>query len=282
MNRVSFANLSALVVLIFLWAHHSPLYAQKRPSKVHKRFCKLNEKWNHESVIPFGWYNQRHAFFQGLKFELIDKSSHPYPLLDSLFKQVEEEVLILKFVNDTSLALCQTKLKSKKKRISAQFMSKELENLIDSTKKERDRTRFEFDSLCKYFEIKKWLLSEYADSLSPIIEDLSDSLMLQGRIIADQLQRTLALHPDKKSDGYRNRYKFISEMQAAHKVYGQTLTQLENSQTRFYDANPEEFFYTGPSIGKRREVEATEQVIQKLWVMMSDFRVLLAKIPEGD
>jgi hypothetical protein len=106
--------------------------------------------------------------------------------------------------------------------------------------------------------------------------------MLQGRIIADQLQRTLALHPDKKSDGYRNRYKFISEMQAAHKVYGQTLTQLENSQTRFYDANPEEFFYTGPSIGKRREVEATEQVIQKLWVMMSDFRVLLAKIPEGD
>ena len=104
--------------------------------------------------------------------------------------------------------------------------------------------------------------------------------MLQGRIIADQLQRTLALYPDKKSEGYRNRYRFISEMQASHKVYGQTLTQLENSQTRFYDANPEEFFYTGPSIGKRREVEATEQVIQKLWVMMSDFRVLLAKIPE--
>jgi hypothetical protein len=155
-----------------------------------------------------------------------------------------------------------------------------MENLIERTRKERDQTRFEFDSLCNQFEIKKWLLSEYADSLSPIIKNLSDSLMLQGRIIADQLQRTQYLYPDKKSEGYRNRYRYISDLQAAHKVYGQTLTQLENSQTRFYDANPEEFFYTGPSIGRRREVEATEQIIQKMIIMMTDFKALVAKIPE--
>jgi hypothetical protein len=268
---------STLVLLLILSIES---VAQKKAKGINKEFCEFNEKWTRESVVPFGWYNARHSFYNGLKYELIDSAAAPYQDLNYLFLLIENEIKVLKLASDTSFYWCHNKLSGKETKLKAKNKASEFDNFINGTRELRNKYRFEFDSICQRHHIKKWLLSEYADSLSPVITSLSDSLMLQGRIIAQQLQLNSTLYPDKKSEGYKNRYQYISEMQAAHKVYGQTLTQLENSQTRFYDANPEEFFYTGPSIGKRREVEATEQVIQKLYVMMNDFRSQLSLIPK--
>ncbi|MDZ4751648.1 MAG: hypothetical protein SGI87_08555 [Flavobacteriales bacterium] len=258
------------------------LSAQKDYRKPAERFKAQYEYFIYEDQIPFGWYNARHVFYSGLKYEVQDPTTIPYPRIDSLFGLIEESILILKEITDTAEHLRFQKFKGKSQKNRALLYADSLKNKFDETITPLRLHQQQFDSLCKLFAIKKWLMREYADTLSPLIEAMGDSLVLQGKLIALELRKAAATFPDKKSDGYKKQYKPISELQAAHKVFGQTLTQLENSQTRFYDSNPEDFYYTGPSISPRKEAEATQQVIVQLNFMMDDFRKLQSQMPRNN
>lgn len=122
---------------------------------------------------------------------------------------------------------------------------------------------------------------DFADSLDRAVVSIGDSLELQGRIIMRFDRRLRERFPDPAMPGFRPLYEVLSQLQKMHKDYQQLWQQLELTQGRFWEANPEAYFAVGPAMFVPYEVESANHLMLSLYMAMDDFR-RLAESPGFD
>ncbi|MFY8137808.1 MAG: hypothetical protein ACOVMR_06870 [Flavobacteriales bacterium] len=206
------------------------------------------------------FFLEKREFHLDLSGQLPDMNQAPYDSLDFLFwemkKMADASIITRKFCAESKNILNESELLSslKLKQDSAQNFSNS------------------YNRICARNEIVRleiWKLVEYTSNQ---LIQWQDSMDFQGTIIAQSRIVLNLKFSDKKSPEYMQRYKPLSNMEAAHKRYQSIVIQLENSLTRFEGSNTEAFFYKGPLIKTRIELEALEQTIMQLRLEMAAFR----------
>lgn len=206
------------------------------------------------------FFLEKREFHLDLSGQLPDMNQAPYDSLDFLFwemkKMADASIITRKFCAESKNILNESELLSslKLKQDSAQNFSNS------------------YNLICTRNEIVRleiWKLVEYTSNQ---LIQWQDSMDFQGTLIAQSRIVLNSKFSDKKSPEYMQRYKPLSNMEAAHKRYQSIVIQLENSLTRFEGSNTEAFFYKGPLIKTRIELEALEQTIMQLRLEMAAFR----------
>lgn len=206
------------------------------------------------------FFLEKREFHLDLSGQLPDMNQAPYDSLDFLFwemkKMADASIITRKFCAESKNILNESELLSslKLKQDSAQNFSNS------------------YNRICTRNEIVRleiWKLVEYTSNQ---LIQWQDSMDFQGTLIAQSRIVLNSKFSDKKSPEYMQRYKPLSNMEAAHKRYQSIVIQLENSLTRFEGSNTEAFFYKGPLIKTRIELEALEQTIMQLRLEMAAFR----------
>lgn len=206
------------------------------------------------------FFLEKREFHLDLSGQLPDMNQAPYDSLDFLFwemkKMADASIITRKFCAESKNILNESELlrSLKLKQDSAQNFSNS------------------YNRICARNEIVRleiWKLVEYTSNQ---LIQWQDSMDFQGTIIAQSRVVLNSKFSDKKSPEYMQRYKPLSNMEAAHKRYQSIVIQLENSLTRFEGSNTEAFFYKGPLIKTRIELEALEQTIMQLRLEMAAFR----------
>jgi len=206
------------------------------------------------------FFLEKREFHLDLSGQLPDMKQAPYDSLDFLFwemkKMADASIIARKSYSESKNIINESELlrSLRLKQDSAQIFSNS------------------YNRICTRNEIVRleiWKLVEYTSNQ---LIQWQDSMDFQGTIIAQSRIVLNSKFSDKKSPEYMQRYKPLSNMEAAHKRYQSIVIQLENSLTRFEGSNTEAFFYKGPLIKTRIELEALEQTIMQLKLEMAAFR----------
>jgi hypothetical protein len=127
-----------------------------------------------------------------------------------------------------------------------------------------------YDQIRKTHGIHRFSYRQYAEIIEDKIESWNDSLESAGRWMA-QCKNHLKTGPFiHGSQEYIAAYQPISQLEWTIKQMQSTLIQLHNTESRFRDANTEEFYYSGPNLRLRKEIIASEQIVSELALHMAD------------
>lgn len=239
----------------------------------------------HEAQI-IAPYLSLEVFHLDMMAECTNDTATPYHHLDSCF------VALKFFAQQVSeyrqhLSAARTPLRERDKGrkrmayVSAEFQEyRTLEHWAESVNDSLKNSivavtqiKIEYEQLLRKHRIARIGYVAFADTLNDAVLSLTDSLEEQGRVIG-KIRTDLRLKfPEQKGDEFWKFYHTVSELELLHKKYRQQLMQLESAQSRFYEANAEEFFYTGPHMPQRMEVQAAFDLVISLGIAMEEFRI---------
>jgi len=129
-----------------------------------------------------------------------------------------------------------------------------------------------YEHLKSIHAIERFSLREFSQRIDEKINLWNDSLEVAGTAMAKAKThlKNSGLNPQDKM--YIKNYQPISLMELGIKQLQASIMQLQNAESRFSEANVEEFYYTGPNIRPRREIVATEGILSEVALHMSDIR----------
>ncbi len=234
-----------------------------------------------------GEFFQLRMFHQGLMSEVpqTHKFQSPYDSLEHWFNKIYREADTVAMCRIQQDALCQQldTLLNKRKKIAVKndryqkakdivMLSAQLRQF--SSVKSAPPENELYQSTVEAFDIKRISYFEYAEKLNEKVMQWQDSLEQVGRLIAAEKVDLKRKFPQQKGDEFFGHYRHVSELESKLKAFDGSIMQLQNSLSRFEGANQEEYFYIGPHLEIRREVQATESILADLVVAMQDCRLL--------
>jgi hypothetical protein len=196
------------------------------------------------------------TFHLGLLQE-IQSLSNPYLELDTIFKQLHEEadsVIIQRLHFD-----------------ARQYSH--IDQLLQAVQYHHVEYSFykvKYDQICAANGIERHSLRHFGEVINAKIESWNDSLEEAGRIMArcKTHLRNTAFKPNSKE--YIQAYQPISQLELEMKHLSASIMQLQNAESRFVEANVEEYYYVGPNLRPRREILATEGIVSEIALHMMD------------
>lgn len=236
-----------------------------------------------------GTYLTRREFNAGLKWECRQAEKAPYPTLfaivdsmkmchdDALGNRgryfIEKEALIASFPS---------------KRKAKQSHKLRLQHVCDSIREEahvidarQKMLEARYDSLCGVHSIIRVTHGEYAESLWSRMEQWSDSMEQQGRWIGGGRSTLRGSGLDGLSEEYQALYAPLSQLEKRHKEFQAQLLLVENQHGRFARSRQDEFYYRGPYLVRRHDVEKTEEEIRELGRLHAAFREVYSEFTAG-
>jgi hypothetical protein len=220
-----------------------------------------------------GAYVRINEFHFGLMFECRQPEQAPYPSLVRLFSELtDSQSQIITLRGEGCLKIDSVKQSRKSTDPDVELIYRSYREKLDQGAQEFDDLRVEYDSLCTQHEIQMITHFEYGDSLMVRLMAWQDSLVAQGSLISRCNRGLKASGLESVSDEYRSRYQHISQMQLIHKEFQAKLMQVENQQSRYASARPEEVFYLGPYLVERHDVSASEGFFVDLIEMQDRFQ----------
>jgi hypothetical protein len=227
-------------------------------------------------------FTTNREFHLGLRGELSAPDSAPYPALEDAFLKMklyaDEAILYRSMIkNYTEMVLWTSKEQSTKKKtevinivvdsINSKHIPR-MQNLLDSSK----AYSRSYTTLCEENSIVRRDQWQMVELIGLQLVKWQDSLEMQGKIIAESKGQLKQKFPEQKGEVFFSKYKFVSKLEASHKLYQQDILQLENTLSRMESANGEEYFYSGPYIRPRMEMNALDQLLGQLALGMQAFR----------
>ncbi len=224
-------------------------------------------------------------FHQPLMNETAKPNAIPYQELDLLYSEIKanaDSVIVQRIGYEKSFLFIDSISKAHKKikeesaigqQTSLHYVAGPLKNLMAGRYQKRfAEKQIRYYDLVDSAAIKRIGFLEYAENLNTKVVQWQDSLEEIGRMIAVEKLDLKTKFPEQKGDVFFGHYFFISELEALLKAFDGSIMQLQNSQSRFEGSNQEEYFYYGPHIELRREVQVTESILEDLSVEMQDCR----------
>ncbi|MCB0761417.1 MAG: hypothetical protein KDC12_07850 [Flavobacteriales bacterium] len=229
-----------------------------------------------------GDFFTREEFHHEMMFECRDKSQLPYPELDSLMKDMKAnhtEVLSNRGSFYAHADSCkkafdgQSRAQGQMLWQSIETASSLAENRLSALAVDFYRSFDRYSALLEEYGIRRITHEEYGEDLLNRIIQWQDSLMLQGSMIAANLSQLRETGLPKSEGQYKDLYRPISEMQAIHKKFQSKITSAENQQSRYASSRQDEFFYLGPHLVERSDVQMLEGEMTQLLELMQEFRI---------
>jgi hypothetical protein len=233
-------------------------------------------------VKNVGNFTTNREFHLGLRGELAAPDSAPYPALEAAFMKMkfyaDEAIVYRSMIKDyAEMVLILSKDQSTKKQTEAinfvvdsiySLHIPRMQNLLDSS----NAYSRSYKTLCEGNSIVRRDQWQMVELIGLQLVKWQDSLEMQGKIIAESKGLLKQKFPEQKGEVFFSKYKFVSKLEASHKLYQQDILQLENTLSRMESANGEEYFYSGPYIRPRMEMNALDQLLGQLTLGMQSFR----------
>lgn len=211
-------------------------------------------------------FKPNREFHRSLRYQSAGLNEYPYNRLDSLMlamKGLADEAIILsktadslsKFTSSIWATECYMK-EAEIKYVRSQL--KAASNSYQSTIASAGVTRTTNPRMIELMgkRVKQW----------------QDSLVLQGRIIAESKLDLKKRFPEQTGSEFMKAYAPLSEMEANHKRFQTLLVQLENMQSRFEEMNNDVDYFSGPGIQPAQEVLIVDQLLGQFVLEMKAFR----------
>jgi hypothetical protein len=189
----------------------------------------------------------------------IEFKDKPYPQLDSVFKILHEEadsVIIQRLHFD-----------------KVEYES--VEDLLGRAQYHNVNYRFwkvRYEQIRDEHKIQRFSLRAFGEVIEERINWWNDSLEIAGTAMAICKTHLKNSGLVINTSQYIKAYQPISQMELRIKQLQASIMQLQNAESRFSDANAEEFYYTGPFIRARREILASEGILSEIALHMADIR----------
>lgn len=225
-----------------------------------------------EESNTVGTYLTRREFNAGLKWECRAPEKAPYP---TLFALVDS----MKMCHDDALGN-RGRYFTTKEELLATFPSKRpqkkehfirLAHICDSAHGEcaiidarLEALEAHYLALCAEHRIERITHGEYGASLWARLEQWSDTMEQQGRWIGGGRSLLKGSGLDPLSDAYQSLYAPLSMLQKMHKEFQAQMLLVENQHGRYASSRQDEFYYKGPYLVRRHDVEKTEEEIRNL------------------
>jgi hypothetical protein len=226
-----------------------------------------------------GTYFEIEEFHAAMLWEVKDKELDPYPdliLLKDTMMQLKDVVITQRgdsYQENVAIA---------KKQISKGSFDKAKQEMLQRSETEIERLavhnrvffsfKSDYDSLLQLHGIRRITHALYSDSLLRRLHRWQDSLVVQGSAIAKCKQVLKNSGFGSNSEVYRSNYRYVSEMEALHKKLQAKLTQIENQQSRYDSSRQDEYYYIGPQMVERHDVNSTENDFEEIGLNMELFR----------
>lgn len=248
-----------LALCVFLCACGSihPRGAKKSREDLHLHDSLRVHFMKLESAV-YGDFVQLRRFHLDL-FQELDQKASPYPEMDSIFQLLHEEadsVIIQRLHFDANAYHTVDELLGR-----AQY-----HNVSYSFWKVR------YDEIRKANHIERISLRQFGERIDEKISAWQDSVEAAGTALAMAKTHLKNRGLASQDKNYIAAYQPLSQMELSIKRMQASIMQLQNAQSRFSEANVEEFFYTGPFLRPRREIVATEGIISEIALHMNDIR----------
>jgi len=197
-------------------------------------------------VKNVGNFTTNREFHLGLRGELAAPDSAPYPALEAAFlkmKIISDEAIVYRSLikNYTEMVLRLSEGQStKKQKESINFVVDsiysihipKMQNLLDSSNAYSDF----YKKLCEQNSIVRRDQLQMVELIGLQLVKWQDSLEMQGKIIAESKGLLKQKFPVQKGEVFFSKYKYVSKLEASHKLYQQDILQLENTLSRMESA----------------------------------------------
>jgi hypothetical protein len=233
-------------------------------------------------VKNVGNFTTNREFHLGLRGELAAPDSAPYPALEEAFlkmKNVADSSILYynKSAKELALSLHEAEGVSwKKQQVIFESIMADINNVrIPAMQRFLDTSNVYsvfYKNTCEENSIVRRDQWQMVELIGLQLVKWQDSLEMQGKIIAESKGLLKQKFPEQKGEVFFSKYKFVSKLEASHKLYQQDILQLENTLSRMESANGEEYFYSGPYIRPRMEMNALDQLLGQLALGMQSFR----------
>ena len=232
-----------------------------------------------------GDYLNRKDFNSGLKWECREQDKAPYPelfgMMDTL-TALNNAILGNRgayYAKREALLEAYPSQVQKRRKHAVASEADDYASALDSLaglKANYAHWQSRYDSICSVHGIRRVTHAQYADSLLRRMERWQDSLVVQGRIIGKGRMRMRAADAEVSDPSYQRVYKPLSQMEKLHKQFQSQLLLVENQHGRFDRSRPDEYYYMGPYLVRRHDIEKTEEEIVEMGEMMERFNALKA------
>jgi hypothetical protein len=228
-----------------------------------------------------GKYYTKEEFHVELMFECREKQKAPYAELIELKAELDaihNDVLKNRGAYYATADSCKKVMSSTSTEKKHALLARETKAYdIASVNLVRYNEQFDianarYDQLALQHGIRRITHEEYGDTLLSQIQVWEDSLMMQGSIIGKSLQTLKSTGLESNSDKYRSLYKPVSEMQALHKKLQSKILSAENQHGRYDSSRQDEWFYVGPYLVVRSDVEMLQADMKGMVTLMILFR----------
>jgi hypothetical protein len=233
-------------------------------------------------VINMSNFTTNREFHLGLRGELAAPDSAPYPALELAFVKMknyaDSSILYTNsVVKSLGLSMQQMEdLPLKKQGVISESMTAAIYKVhIPKMQIYLDTSNVYsvfYSNTCDQNSIVRRDQWQMVELIGLQLVKWQDSLEMQGKIIAESKGLLRQKFPEQKGEVFFSKYKYVSKLEAAHKLYQQDILQLENTLSRMESANGEEYFYSGPYIRPRMEMNALDQLLGQLALGMQSFR----------
>jgi hypothetical protein len=233
-------------------------------------------------VMSMSNFTTNREFHLGLRGELAAPDSAPYPALELAFvkmKNYADSSILYTNSAIKSLGLSMQQLEDlplKKQGVICDSMTATIYKLhIPKMQRYLDTSNVYsvfYSTTCDQNSIVRRDQWQMVELIGLQLVKWQDSLEMQGKIIAESKGQLKQKFPEQKGEVFFSKYKFVSKLEASHKLYQQDILQLENTLSRMESANGEEYFYSGPYIRPRMEMNALDQLLGQLALGMQAFR----------
>jgi hypothetical protein len=227
-------------------------------------------------------FTSTREFHLGLRGELAAPDSAPYPAMELAFmkmKNYADSSILYYEKSGKELALSMQEAKgvsSKKQKQIFESIIKDINEVrIPEMQRFLDTSNVYsvfYKNTCEENSIVRRDQWQMVELIGLQLVKWQDSLEMQGKVIAESKALLKQRFPEQKGEVFFSKYKYVSKLEAAHKLYQQDILQLENTLSRMESANGEEYFYSGPYVRPRMEMNALDQLLGQLALGMQAFR----------
>lgn len=225
-----------------------------------------------------GEYLRTREFVTQMKWECREPEQHPYPELFSLLDSMR---VLHDLALDNRGEFYQQKVHYDSLRISRRHVNATRQSVHAVSEQSfqnlgRINRRFQqvdarFDSICTAEVIYRVTHGQYADSLLRRIMQWQDSLEWQGRQIAQSRLAFRALGFAASDTVGQQIYAPLSSMEKQHKAFINHVGVVEGHHGRFDRSRPDEYFFRGPRLVPRTDVDKIEAQVDSLAAMHGVF-----------
>ncbi len=274
MKQLALAIVVCTACACSAWVHTSLLYVAPHTT----------ELLHNEQFVSGNFFKLR-KYHQNMLEATTQPKAFPYSTLDSLFQIAykEADTVAMARIEQAPLAAFCDSLQKARKRVSKKSEVYELANIkIAQSAKLLDLSMRNYQAynqlerayynLAKEQGIVSFNSTEYAELLNGKLIQWQDSLEQIGKIIAAEKLDLKSKYPEQKGPEFFSHYALVSQLEAQLKAFDSSIMQLQNSLSRFEGANNEEVYFSGPYIEPRREIMATDGILENLGVAMQACR----------